>query len=114
MQHDAGAARRRVGELRGRNGKRALAVRRPQPGHIRPGAARHHLDPLGHHEGRIKADAEPADQRGLVVGLFGLDAVEKRLGARARDGAERLGELVAAHADAVVLDGQAFLLGIDR
>ena len=114
MQHDAGAARRRVGKSRGRNGKRALAVRRPQPGRLRAGAARQHLDPLRHHEGRIEADAEPADQRGLVVGLFGLDAVEERLGARARDGAERFRKLVAAHADAVVLDGQAFLLGIER
>ena len=35
------------------------------------------------------------------------------LGAGARDGAERLDHLVAAHADAVVLDGEAPLVGID-
>ena len=128
MQHDAGAARRRrhpsLPRRRGRvregigrhNRKRALAVRRPLPRRFGPGAARNHVDPVGHHEGRIKPDTEAADQRRLLagVGLVGLEAIDKRLGARARDGAERLGHLVAAHADAVILDGEALLLGVER
>ena len=70
-----------------------------------------HIDLVRHHERRIEADAESSDQRGLVLlslpVLLGFDAVEKSFGARARDGAERLGHFLTAHADAVVLHCQA-------
>ena len=46
--------------------------------------------------------------------MGGLDPVHEGLGARACDGAERLDHLVPAHADAVVLDRQAAVLGIDQ
>ena len=78
------------------------------------GAARDHVDPVRHHEGRIEADAELADQRGALGRLGGLDPLHEGLGAGARDGAERLDHLVAAHADAVVLDGEPAALGIER
>ena len=81
-----------------------------QPGLVAAGAARDHVDPVGHHEGRIEADAELADQLRALAGLAGFDAFHERLRAGARDGAERLDHLVAAHADAVVLDRRACLL----
>ena len=68
---------------------------------------------VGDHEGRIEADAELADQGGAFAGLAGLEPLHERLGAGARDGAERLDQLVAAHADAVVLDGQGLGVGVD-
>jgi len=49
----------------------------------------------------------------LGTGLGGLDPFEEGLGAGAGDGAERLDHLVAAHADAVVLDGEGAFVGID-
>ena len=79
-----------------------------------PGAAGDHLDALGHHERRIEADAKPADQCGFLIRLRRLDPIEKRLGARARNGAERLDHLVAAHADAIVLNRELPLVGIER
>jgi hypothetical protein len=38
--------------------------------------------------------------------LPGFDAVQKGFGARARNRAERLDQLIALHADAVVFDGK--------
>ena len=90
---------------------------RPRTRHrpaVGSGAARKHLDAFGHHEGRIEADAEAADQRRLFLAFGRLQPVDERLGAGAGNGAERLDHLVAAHADAVVLDHQLPLLGIDR
>ena len=97
----------------GDTAKVPLPVRGPKKGRVGAGAARNHVDALGHHEGRIEADAEPADQRRLLVLLRRLDAIEERLGAGAGDGAERLDHLVAAHADAVVLDGELPLVGVE-
>ena len=68
----------------------------------------------GDHEGGIEADAELADQRRALAALRGLDPVHEGLGAGARDRAERLDHLVAAHADAVVLDGEGAVVGIDH
>ena len=42
------------------------------------------------------------------------DAVEERLGAGARDRAQRLDHLVARHADAVIFDRQQLFVGIDE
>ena len=109
MQHDAGAARAaRRRASAGRDRERALAVGRPAPGLVAAGAARDHVDAVGDHEGRIEADAELADERlAPRRSLRRLEPLQKGLGAGARDGAERLDHLVAAHADAVVLDGEA-------
>ena len=114
MQHDAGAAAWRVGCLCLRDGKRALAVRGPNVRRVGAGAAREDLDALGHHEGRIEADAKAADQRRLLVVFGRFQPIDERLGAGARDGAERFDQLLAAHADAVVLDHELPLFGIDR
>ena len=120
MQDDAGAAawRRnpfvpRLG-VDGRHRIGALAVGRPLPRLRAAGAARDHVDAVGDRERRVEADAELADQRRAFRALRRLDAIEKRLGAGAGDGAERLDHLLARHADAVVLDGELALLGVDR
>jgi hypothetical protein len=91
---------------------------------------------LRDHEGRIEADAEPADQRArlgtsLIGSLFGVlavliigfvvalpalrrfDLLQECLGAGSRNGAERLDHLGAGHADAVVLDRKPLVLGIE-
>ena len=114
MEDDAGAARGRRGERHRRHREGALAVRGPQRRLLGAGAAREHVDAVRHHEGRVEADAELADQARLLVALRRLDPLEEGPRAGAGDGAERLDHLVAAHADAVVLDGEGALLGIDR
>ena len=91
----------------------ALAVGRPAPGLVAAGAAGDHLDLVGDHERRIEADAELADQGGAFAGLVRLEPLHEGLGAGARDGAERLDHLVAAHADAVVLDRERAGVGVD-
>ena len=83
-------------------------------GGLGSGAARKHLDAFGHHERRIEADTEAADQSRLFFALRRFQTIDERLGAGAGNGAERLDHLVAAHADAVVLDHQLPLLGVDR
>ncbi len=124
MEHDAGAAARRphpsLPRFRGKEGVDgrhrigALAVGRPLPRLLAAGAARDHVDALGHRERRVEADAELADQRRAFGALRRLDAIQERLGAGAGDGAERLDHLLARHADAVVLDGELPLFGVDR
>ena len=113
VQDDAGAARRRVGERRRRHREGALAVRRPEPGLVGAGAAGDDIDAVGDHEGGVEADAELADERRAFAALRGLDPVHEGLGAGARDRAERLDDLVAVHADAVVLDREGPLVGVD-
>ena len=63
------------------------------------------FDARCHHEGRIEADAELADQRGVALAVATASSHEG-LGARLGDGAEIVDQLLAAHADAVVGDGQ--------
>src|SRR5262249_16585804 len=63
---------------------------------------------------RIEADAELADQRRAFPALGGFDAIEERLGSGMRDGPESLHQFLAAHADAVVFDREAFVVGIDQ
>ena len=70
---------------------------------------------------------ELADQRNLAVAAFilalalvlavaalGLDLLDERLGSRAGDGTEILGQLLAVHADAVVGDRQRTGLLVHR
>ena len=71
-----------------------------------------HLDLLGHHERRVEADAELADQAlGRLAALF--EHVREGLGARARDRAEVLDRLGAGQADAVVADRDGLLVLVD-
>ena len=56
---------------------------------------------------------EPSRRRLRRLALRRFEPIEKGLGARARNRAERLYHLLAAHADAVVLDGEGPLVGID-
>ena len=91
-------------ELALADGEAALAVGAPAPGLLRPRLARDHLDAVRHHEGRIEADAELPDQARRVLALAGSRLGEEGGGTRARDGAEVVHQLLAAHADAVVRD----------
>ena len=68
---------------------------------------------LGDHERRVEADAELADQPD-VLGRFAAQLLDEGRGARARDGAELGNQLVMAHADAVVGDGDRLGLGVER
>src|SRR5690606_40577873 len=54
------------------------------------------------------------DQLGALAGFRGLDALHEGARAGAGDGAERLDQFVAAHADAVVLDRQTLCIRIGR
>ena len=73
------------------------------------------LDLLGRHEGRVEADAELADEAGVGVVALLLEGVQEGLGAGMGNGAEVLDQLGAAHADAVVLegDGASLVVGGD-
>ena len=106
MQDDLGAARDALGVLLAgrRDFKPAAARGRPDEDLIRTGAAAGDDDALGHHERRIEADAELADQIGAVLGLG--EAGQKGFGAGARDGAEIVDQLLPVHADAAVDDGK--------
>ncbi len=67
------------------------------------------------HEGRIKADAELANERGgFLASVFGRKLVQEGLGAGAGDGAKPLGQVFAGHADAIVREGQRLGVRIDR
>ncbi len=115
MQRDARADLGRVVDGRRGDCVGALAVGSPQPGLVRAGAARRHLDLVGDHEHRIETDAELADQPlpepGLVVAA---DPVEKGARAGIGDRAERRDQLVLAHADAIVGDGEQALFLVER
>ena len=115
MKRDARSALRRVFEWQRRDGEGALAVRRPAPGLVRPGAAGVDDDLVRDHERRVEADAELADQRGgFLARVLGRELVQERLGAGAGDGAEPLGQVFAGHANAIVREGQRLGVGIDR
>ena len=115
MKGDARPALRRGLERERSDGEGALAVRRPAPGLVGPGAARVDHDLVGDHEGGIKADAELADNGGgFLARVLGRKLVQEGLGAGAGDGAEPAGQVLAGHADAVVREGQRLGVGIDR
>ena len=115
MEDHPRAARRRVGERQRRDGEDALAVRRPAPRFVGSGAAGLDDDLVGDHERRIEADAELADEIGrLLAGVFGGEPVEEGARAGAGDGAERVDQFGARHADAVVGEGDRVSLGIER
>ena len=71
-------------------------------------APRFDHDPVRDHEGRIEADAELADEFGRAA-FRRLDFFEERRGCRNwRWCPERDGQILARHADAIVLDASAF------
>ena len=115
MKGDARPALRRVFERQRRDGEGALAVRRPAPGLVRPGAARVDGDFVRDHERRIEADAElPDEGGGFLARVFGRELVQEGLGAGAGDGAKPARQVVAGHADAIVREGQGLGVRIDR
>ena len=102
LEGDPGAARRRIVALADR--EVAFPVRLPAPGRGLagpPGIDRHRV---GDHEGRVEADPELADL--VDVGALVVEPLQEGGGPGAGDGAQVLDQLVAAHAQAVVLDHQ--------
>ena len=115
VEGDARAALRRVFKWERRDGEGALAVRRPAPGLVGSSAAGVDDDLVRHHERRVEADAELADEGGgFLARLFGRKLVEEGLGAGAGDGAKPLGQVFAGHANAIVRKGHGLGVGIDR
>src|SRR5262245_48317864 len=102
MEQDTGAALWRIVQFDRTDLVGTLAVGRPAPGFLTPRLAADYTDPVRHHEGRIEADAELADELLIVSRSAGLHAFHEGTGAGSGDGAEGLGHLIAAHADAVV------------
>ncbi len=76
------------------------------------GGAGAHGHFVRHDERRVETDAELADQL-AVFRLVGTDGFQERFGAGLGDGAEVFDHFFAAHADAVVGDGQGALLFIE-
>ena len=75
-------------------------------GGIGAGLAGHHGDLVGHHEGRIEADAELADELGIILDLAAFQQLHELLGTRVSDGAQGLHRLVAGHTDAIIAYGE--------
>ena len=75
------------------------------------GAPRQHLDTIRDDEGRIEAHAELADELRVLL-LIARQLLEELRGAGAGDGAEVRDRLLAAHADAVVADGERALVRV--
>ena len=110
MQRDPGPA----GFLFGlADGELALAVRCPAPSGVLAGAPAQNLDLVGDHETRIEPDAELSDQRHVLI-VFAGKLIDEGGRSRPRDGTQIIDQRVAVHADAVIIDDQQFLFGIDR
>ncbi len=104
MQDDFGAARSLFYHF---NGELAAAVGFPAHAliHLFSGTARGHRDLVGDDECGIEAHAELADQVGILLLVAGKTR-EKFARAGLGDGAQIGNNFVAAHADAVIVDGQ--------
>ena len=94
----------------------AVACRFPFIGFCFAGFARDDRHRIGDHEGRIKADAELANQVFVDAAAFlgFLQLFQKGLRARFSNGAQVLHELVFIHADAVIGNRQGMLVFIRR
>ncbi len=103
MQSDFSPAR---GLANGLDAELAAAVRHPLDALFggQAGAARTHRHPIGDDERRVKADAELTDQAGVLLGIPG-ELGEELARAGLGDCPQVLDGLLAAHADAVVDDG---------
>ncbi len=104
VEGDRGAAAGLLGLF---DGVGAVAGGLPAGGGRLAGPAGHQLDALGGHERGVEADAELADQlRDRLLRLPLLQALGELAGAGLGDRPDVGDHLVAAHADAVVPDGQ--------
>ena len=94
----------------------AVACRFPFIGFCFTGLAGDDRHRIGDHEGRIKTDAELADQVFVDAAAFlgFLQLFQKGLRARFGNGAQVLHELVFIHADAVIGNRQGMLVFIRR
>ena len=106
MQGDDRAAGGLLARL---HGVFAEPVGGPQPAGALAGLAGQDLDLVRHHEGGIEADAELADQAGVLLGVA-ADLVDEGGRARAGDGAEIVVQLGLGHAHSVIGDGQGVRL----
>ncbi len=111
VQRDRGAHRQAVDGLEFVG---ALAVGLPPGTGVGAGPPGAQGDLVGDHERRVEADAELADQAlrgGGVLGL--LDLLQQTGGPGLGDGADQVDQLVPAHADPVVTDGQRAGVAVD-
>ncbi len=76
------------------------------------GLAGQHVDLVGHHERRIEADPELADQRHVLLRVAGELGGEV-LGAGPRDGAQRIHQVLAVEADAVIDNAEGLGVLVD-
>ena len=97
------------GALGGLDLEAGLAVAGPAPGLLFAGLARDDFHAVGHHEGAVEADAELADEVGILLRVSG-ELRQEVLGAGAGDGAEVRDQVLLVHADAGVGDGEGLLL----
>jgi hypothetical protein len=111
VQHDLGAARGLVHGF-----QRVVAGALGFPAHAvlgrEAGAAGGERDAVGDDEGGVEADAELADQRGVLLLVAGQLA-EEFAGAGLGDGADVLDHFLPAHADAVVGDRERARLAVE-
>ena len=91
----------------------AVAAGLPARGRRLAGAPAQDRDPVGDHEARVEADAEPADQlRRHHLARALAQRGQELARARARDRADVLDDLLPAHPDAVVAHGQGSRRGV--
>ena len=109
---DHPGAPRRSGD--GLHGELGLSVTAPAHALVRGqvGAPALHDQAIGDQESGVEADAELADEAGLLS-LIPAQRVQEFGGAGARDGAQIGDRLVPRHADPVVGDGDDMRLGVD-
>ena len=92
------------------NGIAVHAVRDPLIALLRLIGASQHGDLIGHHKGRIKADAELTDDICGLVFFLGGHILFKGKRARTGDGAEVFLKLLLGHTDTVIGYGDGTLL----
>jgi hypothetical protein len=92
----------------------ALAVGGPLPRILGTSAAGDHVNFVRHHESGIETNTELTNQgRTRAVTLARLDLLQKSPSSRMSDGPKCVDQLVAIHADAIVLNSERFFIGID-
>ncbi len=115
VQGDLGAAARLFNLFHG-VGAGLIARHRALPLHAlargQPRTAGQHGDAIGDQEGGIKAHPELTDEVGVLLLVTG-ELTEEFPGARLGDRTQMGNGLVAAHADAVVGDGDGLRLGVE-
>ena len=110
MKHDRGAAVELTGFV---DRECTVAGGLPLGGLVFAGPAGDEGDPVGNHERRVKTDAELTNQGCQDVGrLFLPQTLQQFPRSGLRDGSDIGDYLVAAHADAVVLDRQCPLFRV--